>query len=625
MQITNLFQKLSQEQNKKIQSAVPLSNHQPVRGFFTELPKGTIFEGTILSVKDGQVVIGLADGQMLEARLEESIQLLTGTSVFFEVKSNDGTQIALRPFQQKNSNNPTLVQALYAAGVEVNEKNLALVASMMEEQQPIDRQSILKMARLAFDYPGVNPQTLVQLVKYQLPVTQNNILQLEHYKGESHSVLGELNQIMDHLPDCFSQETRPSQELLQINHRILEVFTPQMEEGTQFTASHMVFDPWEIEEPARAILPQEVMKKEDTGIAEPVIAKGELLEEVRSLIQNLAAKHSEQPMISVEELKQGIADLEEQIPIRYEEERIWTDKLKQLLEPLPQGTRLPPETVEKQLMNAVLVTRDLPEHPETVEQMKAFITGMNSPEASNLSETVIRQPELEKFTRFTQLLEQSAFSKEELSQIFSGKEYRSLLKQVMEEQWLLKPNQVANGNQIQKLYEKLEQQLSKLETLFESVAKETVGLGKTTANVKGNISFMNEVNHLYNYVQIPLKLPGQHATGDLYVFKNKKSLKEKPEELSAQLHLVMDDLGTTDVYVRMQGKKITTNFYMEKEASFHLIEDHIEELSQRLQEKGYEVTLKVENKEKKVDFVNDFLNMEKPVGKVHRYSFDVRA
>ena len=58
----------------------------------------------------------------------------------------------------------------------------------------------------------------------------------------------------------------------------------------------------------------------------------------------------------------------------------------------------------------------------------------------------------------------------------------------------------------------------------------------------------------------------------------------------------------------------------------YLIMQHMDMLEERLRRKGYYCTVNVINQEKKVDFVEDFLKRDLPTaGKLHRYSFDVRA
>ena len=106
-----------------------------------------------------------------------------------------------------------------------------------------------------------------------------------------------------------------------------------------------------------------------------------------------------------------------------------------------------------------------------------------------------------------------------------------------------------------------------------------------------------------------MKLSGQNANGELYVYTNKKNLRDPDAELSAFLHLDMEHLGSTDVSVKMQHRNVKTNFYMADDASYDLVEKYLPILE-----------------EKKVSFGDDFLRKDMPqTGTLHRYSFDVRA
>ena len=141
------------------------------------------------------------------------------------------------------------------------------------------------------------------------------------------------------------------------------------------------------------------------------------------------------------------------------------------------------------------------------------------------------------------------------------------------------------------------------------------------------MNFMNDVNQAFTYVQIPLKMSGQNASGDLYVYTNKKNLKDPEGELTAFLHLDMDNLGSTDVSVKMIKKNVKTDFFLKDDVSYRLLEENMPILKERLNKLGFSVEITVTNEDKKPNFVNDFLekDMAKPAGQVHRYSFDVRA
>ena len=125
-------------------------------------------------------------------------------------------------------------------------------------------------------------------------------------------------------------------------------------------------------------------------------------------------------------------------------------------------------------------------------------------------------------------------------------------------------------------------------------------------------------------------MANQNAHSELYVYTNKRNLRRQEGELSAFLHLDLEHLGSTDVSVKMLDKNVTTRFYLSDDASYDLVEAHLPRLQERLKKLGYNCTVTVENREEKVDFVEDFLQKGQPAkaasrGMVHRYSFDVRA
>ena len=75
----------------------------------------------------------------------------------------------------------------------------------------------------------------------------------------------------------------------------------------------------------------------------------------------------------------------------------------------------------------------------------------------------------------------------------------------------------------------------------------------------------------------------------------------------------------------MLGTSVETTFYLEDSDSCDIILRHMDRLTEKLEEKGYQCKIDVENREKQQNFVEEFLEQEKPVGKFQRYSFDVKA
>ena len=169
----------------------------------------------------------------------------------------------------------------------------------------------------------------------------------------------------------------------------------------------------------------------------------------------------------------------------------------------------------------------------------------------------------------------------------------------MEQQWLIQPEALKQEKKISQLYEKLEQQMRQVEDALKEAGVTKTRFPETAAEVRGNIEFMNQLNQAYTYVQVPLKLSGQNANGELYVYTNKKNLRDPDAELSAFLHLDMEHLGSTDVSVKMQHRNVKTNFYMADDASYDLVEKYLPILEQKLKDKGYQCTITMTKEEKK--------------------------
>lgn len=221
----------------------------------------------------------------------------------------------------------------------------------------------------------------------------------------------------------------------------------------------------------------------------------------------------------------------------------------------------------------------------------------------------------------------NGFDKDAFVKLAGSKEFQNLVKDALEQQWLIRPEELENEkNVISKLYEKLQKQLSQMEQALKTAGGDASQLMQMSAELKSNVDFMNQVNQFYQYVQIPLKLSGQNASGELYVYTNKKHLSDENQELSAFLHLDLDNLGSTDVSVKMLHKDVNTKFYMSSDEAFELVQKNWPVLEERLKKKGYHITVDVRNENKHVNVVDDLLKRDMPVtNHVKRYSFDIRA
>ena len=215
--------------------------------------------------------------------------------------------------------------------------------------------------------------------------------------------------------------------------------------------------------------------------------------------------------------------------------------------------------------------------------------------------------------------------REELFKLLDGKEFKQILKGEMNRQWLLMPDEVAEENSVDRLYERLNSQMKQLQQALNQAAKTDTPLAKTVANVNSNIDFMNQLNQMFTYVQLPLKMQNQEVNGELFVYTNKKSLAKKDGAVSALLHLDMEHLGSVDVHVTLTDQKVATKFYMKDDAALDLIEANINLLNEHLNKRGYSMNAQFVKQEEERNVMNEILEQNKNISVLADYSFDARA
>ena len=587
MQISDLLGKYGQNTVPvTAQEQAVKTGTQQLTGTLSSLQTGNVFEGTVTDISDGQVLLTLANGEKISARLEGQIQLQLNQAMFFEVKSNTQTQIAIKPYLNGDSSNPTLLKALMQAGMGVTTDNLEMVRTMMEEQLPIDKNSLNQMMRQLAMFPKAEPSVIAQMNKLGIPVTEANVQQFSNYKADTAAIMKELENVLEQLPKSIAGEGDTAGQMTAKNMQLMDIlFGGETIEQSQDTG-------------AKA---QELLAKTADG---SVVIKNGTEQQAADI-----AKELQQTLSTAEDGMQQTSAAGEGIQ--------QADAAKQA-----EGRQMPAATQGS--LGEILGKEGA---ASLEQQLKALETDGKQvlfDKNGNLNTGMSAEEFLK---NLNQLFKENEFpQKEALFKLFSGKEYQTILKKAVENQWYLEPQETGSKETIEKLYNRLQTQMNRLDEFIKQAGSGTESLQKAVADVRGNIEFMNQINQIYNFVQLPLKMNGQNVNSELYVYTNKKNPRDMDGELSAFLHLDMDHLGSTDISVKMKGTAVKTNFYMADDASYELILAHAEELAERLENKGYQCQIEVKSEEKDMDFVEDFLKHDMPsAGKVYRYSFDVRA
>lgn len=273
--------------------------------------------------------------------------------------------------------------------------------------------------------------------------------------------------------------------------------------------------------------------------------------------------------------------------------------------------------------------------PEAVPGQKTIIEEPTETAPGN-GQTIKENPGAEKTQEAPQLqnlqklLKQGLETKDIplLRSILHNSKVAELPAKLLADRWSIKPEDVESPEKVEELYQKLGKQLKGLSNLLEENGQRGSSVYQNVTNLSQNVDFLQQINQTYVYIQLPLHLrQGEHKTGELFVYTNKKNLARKDGQVSALLHLDMEHLGPLDVYVALKDTKVSTKFYVQNDAILDYLEANMDVLTERLQKRGYdckcETTLHTELQQT-AQAMTPLLKTEGSVP-VAQYAFDVRT
>ena len=417
------------------------------------LTKGNIFEGTVSSMKNGRVTLALSNGQQLSARMEGKVSLSLGQSMFFQVKSNDGTQIAIRPFVvDGNGVNFTLMTALNVAGLAVDASHLSMVNKMMEEQMPIDRNSLQQMARLVSANPDIDVQTLVQLKKLGIPITPENASQFENYLDDKQAITDQMEQFIDALPESLQGEDLPVDQMRSMGEKILSILSENLPDIPEQAASEGMNAALQ----EGTVLSDQALSQEATGeVAESQPQTGAV------------AAEGAGGQVILDENGQPIENMQ------------------------PQAENLPVANQTPHTLGAVLSEQQ----QANLNELLGKALGTDTTSYTKDSGVVEVLKDLQQI-----LKDPLPMEREPLGRLLASDEFQALVKDTMEQQWMLTPEDLKEPDKIGKLYAKLEGQLGRLIEAMKASGQESTNVAQLASDVRSNIEFMNQVNQAYTYV-----------------------------------------------------------------------------------------------------------------------------
>lgn len=509
------------------------------------LVPGQTIRGEVVTRNGSEIQIRLSEDVVLNARVDQSINLEPGQNVTFEVRSSRGS-LSLSPLFTNVAADVNVMKALDMAGLPVNETSVAMTEQLMKAGLSVNRNMLHQVYREINSFPGAEVSDVVNLHRLGMPVNEANMQQMAAYRNLSHQLIDGMNTVLEALPRAIGDML--SQGDVQGVAELYRAFAPLTSDAATEGATDA-----QAGEAAGNAAKQIFLEAE---------AETEGLQEEGAVRNSMAdtdvAENGKAPLIpSSDDVVPGMQGEE---PSRMGVGEADLQKVIQEFMQAADRMQLSPEVTEQfaqQLKN--IGTGELP-------------AGELLRMASGLVQAADGRPE----------------SRHALQSLLGGKEFGRLLAGQMKEQWTISPGEVAKPEQVEELYRRLDRQLKALTDALGARGQENSAVFKAATALSQNIDFMNQMNQMYTYVQLPLQLQHADAHGELYVYTNKRSLAQNNGQISALLHLDMENLGPLDVYVTLQETKVNTKFYVADESVLDFLELHMDLLTERLQKRGYD-------------------------------------
>ncbi len=582
MRLTDLLQSTIKSSSQQAAAATEATFPKMVKS----LVPGTTIQGEIIAKNGNEVQIRIDKDTVLQARLEQDVNVEEGQNIRFQVKNN-GTTLTLSPLLTNTAQADNVYKALQMAGLPINESTVAMTDEMMKLGMSIDSRSLQNMFKDVVTHTDATATDVVFLHKMDMPLTESNLRQIQNYTELQHEVVKGMQDVTDALQGLING-TGGADIAAGVDIAAgADVAAGADGVDANTLTQYQILVKELISDTLMGMLPDGAGAAGDVTGGNPAGGiSGDVLAAGVSGADLVGEALADAPMSGNAALIKGVLQ----------------------------------DAAFSELINSGLFTEE--EAAGFLKDASGLLTEKGITLSGNTASEMMKA-----------LLDITAGNTQEaesLQKLFSGKVWKNLLESTVKTQWSLTPETLPKEGEVGKVYEKIVKSLHTLnETLLQNGAQNTA-LQESITNLSENIDFMNQLNQMYTYVQLPLKMQNGEKNGELYVFTNKRSLAEKDGEVSALLHLTMEHLGPLDVYVKMSQGKVSTEFTVEKEETLLFLEKNMSILTDRLQKRGYDISCKMKVKDEAGEPENpvERLLTEKQNGVVSahaQYAFDVRA
>ena len=591
---------------------------------YNTLTKGQVFSGQVTNISPGELTLELENGQTLTAKYDNNSELSIGDGARFKVVDREDGQITLKTLQSGNTLDNVVYKALESSGLPFSSKNEELVTALLKNEYPVSRQMINGMLQQSLKNPDISMSNLVLMNKAGLDINPESTKLFEMYSNGRTELAVATEQNFN---DMLSM--------------IEGLLSDGNIEGSAKLASDMI-DIFNIgKEPDELVLI--LVSGNETDV--PVITPNNLSEMLDSLVDNDVPlsynaltqtetdinvtnlnKNTQISSILTEEQRLEIFTLFENADVDVDAAKlqnlikgdIGISDLSDLLKTLPESEQVKLNPIMEHI--ADLTGKEL--------LMSNEILAGYLPESATLSEAA---------NHIKNLLTTNSVPPDIKQALLKSDDFQKTLKMLMHTDWTLSAEELTEKDAVNNLYKRIDEQIDRLKTLADNASgsasyKLSADLGQT----KQNMNFMNDMNQMYNFTELPIRMNGQTATGDLYVYSDKHRRRTSDGNgISCLLHLDMANLGGMNIRIELNEGQVSTRFFLKDDDSGKLIAKHLDELDAAMTKQGFNPKSEVvkttdkedEKKLKSGEFnlVTDFIPSEVESNNYSRYTFDMRA
>lgn len=599
-----------------------------------QLSVGQVLKGEVTDLRNNEIVVTLDDNTKVAARLENGVSLSIGDTAAFRVKDISLSHITLEsiPKSELAVANSTINKALEEAGLPKNDKNIMVVRELMSQGMPINKQAIQNILIQSYTHKTVDISTLVLMNKNRIPLNNGAAEQLQNHMNGQHPMASDITSLATEVSTLLQNfaSCNTSENCLAFGKELFSILLPSKADLN----------------PDPTLLAPEP----DISFLSPT-ERTELI----STLEMFSLPESEKNAIldGSLPLRDAIALTKENINIAMTIDKNHLSELKQHQEAALTGGNIitSPAEMEAELnsLTKTIEAFDIPSVEKLFDEYYALQSSNNEIGAvldtesretfSELIKDLPLSPKLKELVDNGEAPVKDVLNtiknimpladEKQMKALFQSTEFKDVLQAGLTANWTLTPNQLKNPDAVKNFYDTLYEQTQRLSELSKTPLLSgflSNSNPETPAqNLKQNMDFMNVLNQMFPYVELPLRLQDQVTHGDLYVYTKKQSLKKNPSNISVLLHLDMESLGPLDIKLNLSGNVIDSTFYFTDKDAMNLISGNIVLLEDALVEKGFLLKTAMELQAKPQNVIKDFIEKDVKEAPLQRYTFDIRA